>query len=73
MLMCKGVDERFFMMMNIELIKGITHAYPAFGRPKIENSAAAAAIKVEITTIQIIKGTSILLNFITLKLIIYIS
>jgi len=73
MWMGKVVDDPFLRMMNIEIIKGITHAHPAIWRPKIENSAAAAAIKVEITTIQIIKGTSILLNFITLKLIIYIS
>jgi hypothetical protein len=69
--MGKVICDSLLRIMNVERIKGIIHAHPDICRPKIGNSIDPA-IKVEITTIQTIKGTSIFLNFIGLKLNIFI-
>ena len=58
-------------MMNIDMMKGITHAQPVTVRPKNGNSTTEAT-KVEITTIQTIKGIFHLFIPRKLKLIFFI-
>jgi hypothetical protein len=67
----KVIRDGLLRIMTMETIKGITHAHPAIWRPK-KGKIPAEATRVEITTIQTIKGTSIFLNFIDLKSTIFI-
>jgi hypothetical protein len=69
--MGKVICDSLPRIMNIEKIRGITHAHPVIWRPKIGNSIDPA-IKVDTKTIQTTKGRSIFLNFIDLKFMIFI-
>ena len=64
----KVIRDGLLIIINIEIIKGTTHAHPDILRPKMGNSITLAT-NVDPITIHTTKGTSNFLIFITLKLI----
>jgi hypothetical protein len=67
----KAIRDGFLRMINIETIKGTTHAHPDILRPNI-GKLIATAMKVDPMIIHIMKGISNFLILITVKLLSFI-